>query len=249
VVPAGPNAGHITVVYVNSNYNIEFVHCTPKGAPLAPTCTAPMLVKMELQFPSQLSDNPSLNFALAPTIANRPNGTTGQTTFVVWPHCKVSDYPCPDSDIVMASTTSLTAPVWTSANVDTSSGHQFLPGVTYDRGQNIVTIAYYAANDMYKNRTIVEMRQIPSGSTVPGAITNVTTSPTMTSMNGLSSGYYYSFTDPMGLAAHGGSASGSTRLYVGHVNSSRLGTYDAGGSYPAGIQNPEANNHVSQIIY
>ena len=244
VVPSGPNAGHITVAYVNNSYNIEFVHCTPKGAPAAPTCTAPVLVKAETQFPRSLSDNPDLSFALAPVIANRPNSSTGQTTFIVWPHCKIPAYgACPDSDIVMASATSLTAPVWTAANVTTASGHQFQPGISWDSGQNIVTIAYYAATDTFKNRSIVQMQQIPSGSTVPGAATNVTTTATMTGFNGLSGGYYYpSFTDPLGLAAKGGSASGSTRLYIGHVNSSRLGTY-------TGISNPEANNHISQVVY
>jgi hypothetical protein len=255
VVPSGPNVGHITVAYVN-NGDIWFVHCTPKGAPAAPSCTAPVQVNKfgttisPISFPSRLSDNPGLNLSLAPIIINRPDSTTGQTTFVVWTQCKSATYgTCADSDIVMATATSLTAPVWTARNVTTAAGHQFQPGISWDSGQNIVTIAYYAATDTYKDRTIVQMQQILPGSTTPGTAVNVTTSATMTSSN-LLEGSYFSYTsDPLGLAAHGGSAAGSTRLYVGHVNSSRLGTYAVSASTPSGIQNPEANNHISLVTY
>jgi hypothetical protein len=55
---------------------------------------------------------------------------------------------------------------------------------------------------------------------------------------------YYDYTvgDYVGLAAHGGSASGSSRLYMGFTNNTRWGIY-------SGIGNSQADNNVSRVTY
>jgi hypothetical protein len=86
------------------------------------------------------------------------------------------------------------------------------------------------------------VKQIPSGSTTPGSSIFVTSLYDSTTGDGASSSDNPAYGEFMGLAAHGGSASGSSNAYIGFVNNNRDGVY-------GGIQNTQADNRVSDQRY
>ncbi|MGC2111321.1 MAG: hypothetical protein WA655_17535 [Candidatus Korobacteraceae bacterium] len=254
VIAGGSNAGTIVISYGYSPNNVEFVSCTPHGAPTHPTCGSHHLVRSDTNVIStyfSLADNPGLALNTWPVIAARTDSGGGQTIFIVWADCKVptySGYPvegCIDADIVMAVDTSLSSPSFAFHHVSTSSGHQIMPAIAYDTGQNIVTIAYYSTkSDAYKNKVVMEMNQIASGSITVGSTVDVTTSYDSIAGDGTNTDSFDS--NPMGdftgLAAHGGSGAGSSRVYLGFTNNARMGTY-------TGISNTQADNNVSRVTY
>jgi hypothetical protein len=178
---------------------------------------------------------------------NRANGTTGQTTFVTWARCKVPAFlACPDSDVVLKTSTDLGA-TWSALTlVDGSTGtHEFDPAITVDNGQNITKIGYYHNTDAlhFKNRTQVLVKQIPAGSTTPGTAIAITLTPD--SPEGDANFSFFGgggLGDHLGIAAHGTGAVGGSTSYVAHTNSARLGVY-------SGLHNAESNNHVSKFTY
>jgi hypothetical protein len=272
VVPAGTNAGKLTVVYMNyttGTTQIKMAVCTPNGAPKAPTCAVPTVVTT-LATPitsfseegftiGGLSDNTFRIESMA-KVANRGDGTT----FIVWDTCKVQpftasgstfDSPCMDADVKLGVSTNLGAS-WTfpAAGVDIGTGtHEFFPAISVDNEQNITNIAYYKTEDtlLYKNRTRVVLKQIPAGSTTPGALILVTTS--VDSPNGDPNIPLFApqYGDYIGVSGRSTSATAGTgRAYIGHTNDSRLGTFICTFcSGATGAQNPESNNHVSKVTY
>lgn len=91
-----------------------------------------------------------------------------------------------------------------------------MPSIAYDTGQNIVTIAYYSTkSDTYKNRVVMAMNQIASGSITPGSTAYVISSYDSMEGDGTTLGEFFGnpLGDFMGLAAHGGSGTGSSRVY------------------------------------
>ena len=245
VVQGGPNAGTIVITYVYTD-QIIYISCTPGGAPNRPTCGHHSTVRTDSNMVTLITDNP-LEITPWPSIAARTD-SGGQTLFVVWSTCKnTPTFPliaCPDADIVMDVATNVTSPSWAFHHVTTSSGHQILPSIAYDTGQNMINIAYYStSSDYYKNRVVMKMNQIPSGSITPGSTLSVTTS--YDSLEG--DGTLFGFEEGtlgsyMGLAAHGGSAQGSSHVYLGFTNSTRLGTYGSD-------TNTQSDNNVSQVTY
>ena len=245
VVGGGPNAGAIAITYLNSD-QIVFISCTPSGAPAIPVCGHHSTVRTDANLYASLTNNTIL-YDPWPVVAARTD-TSGQTIFVVWSDCKaVFSYPligCADADVTMSFATNLASPSWTAGTVTGAAGHQFTPSIAYDSGQNVINIAYYSTGtDAYKNRVVMLARQILPGTTTVTGITTVTTSYDSTEGDGTS--YYFEenpIGDFMGLAAHGGSASGSSRLYLGFTNNARLGTYGT-------ITNTQADNNVSRLTY
>jgi hypothetical protein len=254
VIAGGSNAGTIVISYGDSPNNVEFVSCTPHGAPTHPTCGSHHLVRSDTNVINSyysLADNPSLALNTWPVIAARSDSGGGQTIFIVWADCKVltySTYPvegCIDADIVMDIDTSLTSPSWAFHHVTTSSGHQFMPSIAYDTGQNIISIAYYSTkSDGYKNKVVMLMNQIASGSITVGSTVSVTTSYDSITGDGTNTDSFDSnpLGDFTGLAAHGGSGAGSSRVYLGFTNNARMGSYNS-------ISNTQADNNVSRVTY
>ena len=250
VVAGGANAGTIVISYGYSPNVVEFVSCTPHGAPSRPTCSGHHTVYTDNNvidgFPS-LTNNPGLLLNTWPQIAARTDAS-GQTIFIVWADCAVPyDYPlegCPDANIVMATATNLSSPAFTLHHAINSTGHQFMPSIAYDTGQNIITIGYYSTrSDLYKNRVVMLMQQIPSGSLTLGSTIVATTSYDSIQGNGTSTLFEGNpMGDVLGLAAHGGSGSGSSRVYMGFTNNARQGTYN-------GISNTQADNNLSRVTY
>ena len=245
VVQGGPNAGAIVITYVYGD-QIIYIDCTPGGAPNRPTCGHHSTVRTDANMVSQITDNP-LDITPWPSIAARTD-SGGQTLFVVWSSCKNTPtfplFACPDADVVMDVATNVTSPSWAFHHVTTASGHQILPSIAYDTGQNMINIAYYStSSDYYKNRVVMKMNQIPSGSITPGSTFSVTS--TYDSLEGDGTLFDYrggTLGSYMGLAAHGGSAQGSSHVYLGFTNSNRLGTYGAD-------TNTQSDNNVSQVTY
>jgi hypothetical protein len=272
VVPAGANAGKVTVVYMNLTGalpQIKMAVCTPNGAPKAPTCAAPTVVTT-LATPitsfseggftiGGLSDNTFRITSMA-KVANRGDGTT----FIVYDTCKVQPYtalggtfdsPCMDADVDLAVSTNLGAS-WTfpAAGVDTGTGtHEFFPAISIDNERNITNIAYYKTTDtlLYKNRTQVALKQIPAGSTTPGALILVTTAQDSPNGDPTIPLFTPQYGDYIGVSGRSTSTTtGTGRAYIGHTNDSRLGTFIC--TFCSGAksaQNPESNNHVSKVTY
>jgi hypothetical protein len=245
VVGGGPNAGTIAITWLYGE-NIIFVTCTPQGAPAQPVCGNHTYAATDPYMIGLLTDNP-YEFDPWPVLAARTD-SAGQTFFVVWSTCKAApEFPliaCPDADVVMSVNTSISSPSWAFHHVNTATGHQFLPSIAYDSGQGIINIAYYSTSSAYyKNQVVMQMNQIAPGTITIGATTNITTSYDSLEGDGT---VLSTFSNPIGdftgLAAHGGSASGSSRLYMGFTNNTRLGTYGT-------ATNTQADNNVSRVTY
>jgi hypothetical protein len=250
VVGGGASAGDLAITYVDGN-NIEYLYCTPRGAPASPTCVAPSMITTP-NFFFELTDNPAMEVIPWPVIAARTDAGGGKSIFVVWSECKQFTYPliaCPDADVNMAYRTALGSGSWTLAPVTTVSGHQFMPSIAYDTGQNVITIAYYGTNsDVYKNRVVMLMKQIASGSYGLGSTFTVTTSYDSIAGDGTALDPTSPLGDFMGLAAHGGTGIGSSRAYLGFTNNARQGTYNCSGTCPP-VTNTQADNNISRVTY
>ena len=246
VVGGGPNAGTITITYMLGN-DIEFVSCTPGGAPVAPTCAPPSTITSIPNMYTTLTDNPGLQVNTWPAIAARTD-SAGQTLFVVWSDCKVSPFQfplqgCPDANARLAFATNIASPSWTVAYVTGATGNQFMPAIAYDSGQNIINISYYnSASDLYKNRTVLFFRQILSGSTTPTGYFQGTTAYDSIQGDGTNPGFGNPLGDYMGLASRGGTGTGSSRVYLGFTSNARQGTYGS-------ISNTQADNNISRATY
>lgn len=251
VVLGGPNIGMITITYGDSPNNLEFLTCTPHGAPAPPSCGQASLVKSDpnmIETFASLTGNPGVEMNTWPVIANRTD-TSGQTTFIVWHSCKMSPFTfpfsgqCPDADVVMATATNLVTPTWTIRPILGGVWDEIMPAIAYDTGQNVITIANFrTVSDVYKNRIVLYMNQILSGSTTLTSSVAVTSSYDSIEGDGYFTGFGNPLGDYIGLAAHGGSASGASRIYFGFTNNSRQGTY-------SGTNNNQADNNVSRATY
>ena len=272
VVPGGPNWGTMTITYITGAApssapqcnggtraeatcrDLKIVVCTPSGAPSAPSCGAPKLIVTEPNAVFHLSGN---QYAIPTLVAhtNRPDGSTGQTTFAVWTRCKTDVYAfaysglnCPDADVVMAASTDL-GNTWTLGTVDTTNFfHQFHPDVEVDASTGITNIAYHSMVNSFNNYDVLMLRQIPPGTTMVGPAIRVTSvgssassDPHLAIATGSTGGIYGEY---IGISAKGTGAPGGSHLYVGHAKDMRYGTY---GQPP--VNAPELNNHVSRVDY
>ena len=249
VVGGGSNAGSIVVSFGVDPDVLKFVSCTPHGAPNQPTCGGSHTVTTDTSLYSSLSDNPGLEFGIWPQIVARTDAS-GQTIFIVWSDCKDDSafyiYGCAQSQVVTATDTSLSSPSFSLHHLTSSQGHRFLPSISYDPGQGIVNVAYYyTVSDIYKNRSRVTVNQILPGSTSFGSTIELNSS--YDSMEGDGTTYFFdlNFGDFIGVASHGGSGSGSSRVYVGFTSNARQGMYGTGGA----ILNTQADNAILRATY
>ncbi len=246
VVGGGPNAGAIAISFVTST-GFQYVSCTPAGAPNPPVCSNSSLIYYDPSVYYYLTNNPGFMPPTWPVLAARTD-TGGQTLFLVWSNCKLSPeglFGCPQSQIVMATATAVTSPTWTYRHISGASGQHYMPSIAFDSGQDIVTVGYYSSgSDVYKNRVLMAINQFAPGSVTPESTIFLTGN--YDSVQGDGTGYpgYYDYKvgDYVGLAAHGGSASGSSRLYMGFTNNARWGIY-------SGIGNSQADNNISRATY
>jgi len=252
VVGGGPNAGAVAISFATAEPDtLHFLSCTPNGAPNPPTCTSSHTVTSDSNIFTQLTNNPLPEISIWPQLAARTD-SGGQTLFLVWSDCKAGEftsglYGCPESQIVMATNTSLTSPAWSLHHISGTGEDRFSPSVAFDPGQGIVTLAYYSTvSDVYKNRTRMAINQVPAGSTTPGSTVILNT--TYDSLQGDGTGFGFELQEIQNasVAAHGGSASGSSRLYVGFTSNARQGTYTGTGG---NFTNTQADNAILRATY
>ncbi len=246
VVGGGPNAGAIVISYV-TDAGFYYVSCTPAGAPNPPVCSNSSLIYSDTNLYYALTNNPGFIPPTWPVLAARTD-TGGQTLFLVWSNCKLAPgglYGCPQSQIVMATTTAVTSPTWTYRHISGASGQHYMPSISFDSGQDIINVGYYSSgSDLYKNRVLMALNQFAPGSVTPESTIFLTGDYDSVQGDGTDGHPYYDYTvgDYVGLASHGGSASGSSRLYMGFTNNTRWGIY-------SGIGNSQADNNVSRATY
>jgi len=254
--------GSVTITYTNSSegpppdflpiYDIKYVTCTPAGAPTAPTCSSPTLIKTETQPISPRGGglgNGSLattgfTFATFPKHDHRQD-QNGVETYVVWDRCKVGLIAgggiCPDADIALAASNN-NGQTWTFGSVDTKAGDQYFPWIVTDVFTNIINVAYYSTTgDSMNHRAKVVLAQIPPGPATPDPVSTVQT---LTTIGMEPSGDFFLrdafIGNRIGVSARG-TAIGS-RAYVHYMHNAVNGRYN-------GAAAPEQNNHMSQFSY
>ncbi len=252
--------GEITISYSNTTFpginpeDIKFVRCTPKGAPNAPSCSAPILITTEKTpiFASFIGDVPMSDVLYAKHAHRLESDGKTVTTFLVYDRCSVPvinygfvESFCPKTDVVLTSSNDGGQTWSTIANVTNSAGQQFFGTVATDRSTGIVNIAYYSTErDAFQQRPQVFLAQIAPGTTTLGTPHLLTTasadaqasSPVMVLFEPQGLG------DRLGLAADGTGTTGQSRAYVGFTWNSVFGTY-------GGVPMPDMNNHLTLLQY
>jgi hypothetical protein len=256
-----PN-GSVTVTYVNVSegpppdfapvYDIKYVTCTPSGAPSAPSCSFPTLIKTESQpisFRGGGLGNGSLAttgfpFATFPKHDHRQD-QNGVETYVVWDRCKVvliaGGGICPDADVSLAASSN-NGQSWTFADLDAKTGDQYFPWIATDVFTNIVNVAYYSTTgDIMNHRPKVLLVQIAPGPSTPDP---VGAAQTLTTVGMEPSGDFFLrdafIGNRISVSARGTSI--ASRAYVHYVHNAVAGVYN-------GASAPEQNNHMSQFSY
>ncbi len=260
-VATKPN-GSVTVTYVNVSEgpppdfipvcDIKYVTCAPAGAPVAPSCSFPTLIKSETQ-PISLRGGGLGNGSLATTgftFATFPKhdhrqDQNGVETYVVWDRCKVGLIAgggiCPDADISLAASSN-NGQSWTFGDADIKAGDQYFPWIVTDASTNIVNVAYYSTTgDSMNHRPKVLLVQIAPGPATPDP---VGAAQTLTTVGMEPSGDFFLrdtfIGNRIGVSARG--TANSSRAYVHYVHNAVNGVYN-------GASAPEQNNHMSQFSY
>jgi hypothetical protein len=222
--------GGITIAYGNGAASFgpvqfKFVNCTPQGAPNAPTCSVPTLVKNE--------PNPALGvpgdirafFEQYPYHVDRleSDGKT-VTSFLIYDQCavpQIGDYFCPKTQVVLTDSTD-GGKTWSPLQVvGSAASEQFLASIALDVSTGTVNIAYFSSqNDKLTFHTQVFLAQIPPGQTTVAPPHQIT----QTLYDG-PFGYEEGATD-LGLAVGGTGKAGQSRVYLHFTGSTSKGIYN-----------------------
>src|ERR1700733_176598 len=253
--------GGITISYRNTTFpgvnkeEIEFVTCTPAGAPNPPICKSPVLVTTVKTpvFDTFIGDLPMTD-QLYPRHVNRleSDGKT-VTNFMVYDQCDVTVIQqhgvggpfCPKTDVVMTSSTDDGATWSPVALVSSSPGQQFFGAIANDTSTGTINIAYYSTqNDFFQLRPQLFLAQILPGTTSVGApqlltsaFADVQATPPIVELD-----QPEFFGSQIGIAATGTGIAGESTTYVSFTWTSVAGTYD-------GVSSPDVNNHLTTFQY
>jgi hypothetical protein len=252
--------GVITISYRNTTFpgvnkeEIEFVTCTPAGAPNPPTCKSPMLVTTVKTpvFDTFIGDLPMTD-ELYPRHVNRleSDGKT-VTTFMVYDQCDVAIIPqnvggpfCPKTDVVVTSSTD-DGVTWSPVTkVSSSVGQQFFGAIANDISTGTINIAYYSTeNEFFQIRPQVFLAQILPGTTsvgTPQMLTSANADVQATPPISFDAQPTF-FGDRIGIAALGTGIAGQSTAYVSFTWNSVAGTYN-------GVSSPDVNNHLTTFQY
>jgi hypothetical protein len=208
--------------------DIKYVSCTPNGAPIAPTCSAPVLVRRDRRtIVDGITELIQVRNNTYPTHVEAAGGS-----YVFWEHCGAnSDLPfgfnfvCPDADIVgsVNTGTGWSAPF----AVDTALGHQIQPWATYDSSADKIVIVYQDCDSPSTNQRQAcragykTITPTTGGSTTVGLFNALSTYQyPQAEANG---GFFGPlFGDYIGASAHQG------HFWAGFTDTSRVGTYGFG---------------------
>ena len=251
--------GVVTVSYINANTDgsadIKFVACIPAGAPKAPVCAAPNVVRHLVQPIAAgfnvLNDLVNINL-IAFTYAKHANRSEpgGKfTSFVVYDDCRnpfMQGNPpftvCLNAEVLMTASGDEGKTWSTPVSVDTATGHHFYPAITADPSTGIINIAYYSTEgDRFNHEVRVFRSQINPGRTAAGTPQMVTKilDPIDGDPDGLGALQSDVF---MGVVARGNGAMGTSRLYISFDSTAAKGTYE-------GAEVPELNNSIVQTTF
>jgi hypothetical protein len=219
--------------------DIKYVTCTPNGAPIAPTCSAP--VKIATDFAPIVDGLTELDLVRNSTYPTHVE--TAHGSYVFWEHCgSSSDLPfgenliCPDADIVgsVNTGTGWSAPF----AVDTAAGHQIQPWATYDSSADKIVITYQDCDSSTTTRQACRAgyRTItPTGGTTVGAF-NALSAYAFPQAEANSGFFDPLFGDYIGASAHNG------HYWAGYTDTSRVGIYGFGTKSAN-----ESNNNVAAV--
>ena len=239
--------GGITVSYVDevfspsTVFDIRYTACQPGGAPFTPVCSPPGLVSAEGNPVEFLMTEPVFPVT-SPKHAHRVDAGVTQT-FVVWNRCKVTgSFLCPDSDVAMKFSTNNGASWSPLTAVDTGPDDQFLPAISTDVSRQTVNIAYFNnhIDPIFQHLVLVDLVQIPTGTTTPTAPINITTTPDDLTTGAL--GLSFESFESIGLAVKGTGSLGASRIYDSYSYNLRFGSYN-------GIPGPQQDNYLSSFRY
>jgi hypothetical protein len=253
--------GGVTISYRNTTFpgvnkeEIEFVTCTPAGAPNPPICKSPVLVTSVKTpvFDTFIGDLPMTD-ELYPRHVNRleSDGKT-VTTFMVYDQCDVAVIQqhgiggpfCSKTDVVMTSSTDDGA-TWSPVTlVSSSAGQQFFGAIANDTSTGTINIAYYSTqNDFFQLRPQVFLAQIVPGTSsvgTPQLLTSAFADVQATPPISFDAQPQF-FGDQIGIAVTGTGVVGQSTAYVSFTWNSVAGTYD-------GVSSPDVNNHLTTFQY
>jgi len=259
--------GAITVSYLGASEEtptaepIEFVTCTPAGAPNAPVCgTASTVTTIQHPLPTPPAGVLTTpikgidNFVTStyPKHADRRESNGSITTFLVYDDCRVPYTPpppptgvstlCMDTEVQMTISTDNGQTWSTPASVDTAGGHHFYPSVTADQSTGTVTVVYYSTEgDPFHHRVRVLMNQAPPGSTTLGPRQAITKG--LVPMD-TAPGFLNTNMDDfhIGAIVRGTGTKGQSHLYTSFNQTVVNGSYH-------GQPLPEKNNHIALTAY
>jgi hypothetical protein len=251
--------GMITVSYVNANtdgsIDIKFATCIASGAPKAPVCSVPTVVKHVAQpiAPNTTVTTELVNINLLaftfPKHASRAESGGKFTTFLVYDDCRnpfAQGNPpftvCMDAEVLM-TTSKDNGKTWsTPVSVNTAAGHHFYPAISTDPSTGITNIVYYSTEgDKFNHEVRVFRNTITPGGTSVAAPQAVTT--VLDPIDGDPDGLGALQSDAyMGAVTRGNLVSGQSRLYISFDSTVVTGVY-------AGRTAPELNNHILVVSF
>jgi hypothetical protein len=244
--------GKIALAWSGRNFGaqIEYMSCSPAGAPAPPACGGISLVQDEPRsIPGRLALQ-QFTLGTRPSLAHGIGAGGVIETYVVWTRCKTALWRapfsgmCPDADIVMKGSRD-NGLTWSTVKcVACEAKDQFLPVVRTDRSRNLLNVAYYSAeaDPVFQRRFQLFVRQISLGITFPAqpgwprAVTAL--------LNDANGDPYLgaAFTERIGLAARGTGTVGGSRAYIHFVYNNVQAQY-------FGVAAPESNNHLARVDY
>lgn len=250
--------GLITISYMQSvsgqsfyTQTIDFITCTPAGAPNPPVCGKPTTVATVtavLLGGAEPQGVAPLGFSYTQHV-NRQESNGNFTTFLVYDDCtNLYTAPPPPSDPLtycVASRVHMTfstdnGQTWsTPVSVDNQDGFHFFPTVTNDASTGTVTVAHYSTEgDYFQHDIRVVLNQVLPGTTTLGSSNPVTTFTSQTNFAMGGAGADLS----MGAVARGTGVTGQSHLYLSFDSIAVNGIYN-------GEPVPDENNHIELISY
>lgn len=259
--------GLITVSYLGTTTGsstaepVEFVTCTPAGAPNPPACGTPVTVtaiQHPLPTPNQFELTTPIKgidifvTSTYPKHANRRESNGGYTTFLVYDDCKNPYTPpppphpqptlCLNAEVNMTFSTD-NGQTWSApVSVDAAGGHHFYPSIAVDQSTGTVSVAYYTTEgDQFHHRVRVFLNQAAPGSTALGPPQELTATPAP--MDIAPGSLHLNMDDfHLGAVARGTGAKGQSHLYTSFDRTLVNGAYH-------GLPLPDKNNHIALTVY
>ena len=228
---------------------VNFVTCTPAGAPNPPVCGKPTTVTTaNTMYLDGATGAEPVGFNYTQH-ANRLESDGSFTTFLVYDSCtNVYTAPPPPSDPltycvstrVYVTFSTDNGKTWSKpVSVDNKDGFHFFPTITNDASTGTVSIVHSSTEgDYFEHEIRVVLNQILPGTTTLGASKPMTTFTTNTNFARGGAGFDLS----MGAVARGSGIAGQSHLYLSFDSISVNGIYN-------GEPVPDGNNQIQLMTY